>query len=67
MATLLDEIRSGEFAREFIVENEAGRPVMRRLRAQGAEHPIEQVGARLRSMMPFVGEQGERTAAEQRG
>jgi ketol-acid reductoisomerase len=67
MATLLDEIRSGEFARELIVENDAGRPVMRRLRAQGAEHPIEQVGARLRGMMPFVGEQGERTAAEQRG
>jgi ketol-acid reductoisomerase len=67
MATLLDEIRSGEFARELIVENEAGRPVMRRLRAQGAEHPIEQVGARLRGMMPFVGEPGARTAAEQRG
>ncbi len=37
------------------------------LRAQGAEHQIEQVGKELRGMMPFVGEQGERTAAEQRG
>ena len=55
MRKLLVDIQSGEFAREFIDENKKGRPNMNRLRAQGKEHPIEQVGARLRAMMPWLG------------
>src|SRR5262244_935766 len=55
MRKLLADIQSGQFAREFIEENRKGRPNMNRLRAQGKEHPIEQVGARLRAMMPWLG------------
>jgi ketol-acid reductoisomerase len=55
MRKLLFDIQSGEFARDFIEENKKGRPNMSRLRAQGKEHPIEQVGAKLRAMMPWLG------------
>jgi ketol-acid reductoisomerase len=54
MARILEEIRSGRFAEEWIAENRAGRPRFNELRAKGAEHPIEQVGAQLRQMMPFI-------------
>ncbi|MGZ8733972.1 MAG: ketol-acid reductoisomerase [Acidimicrobiia bacterium] len=56
MRKILDEIRSGKFAREWILENQAGRPVFNALRRTSAEHPIEEVGDRLRSMMPWIGE-----------
>jgi ketol-acid reductoisomerase len=55
MERILGEIRSGEFAREWIAENEAGRPNFNRLRDQAAKHPIEKVGAELRAMMPWIG------------
>jgi len=55
MRKLLADIQSGEFAREFIDENKKGRPNMNRLRAEGKEHPIENVGQKLRSMMPWLG------------
>jgi ketol-acid reductoisomerase len=55
MRKLLADIQSGEFAREFIDENKKGRPNMNRLRAEGKEHPIEQVGQKLRAMMPWLG------------
>jgi ketol-acid reductoisomerase len=54
MKRILDEIRSGRFAKEWILENQAGRPVFNALRREGAEHPIEEVGERLRSMMPWI-------------
>jgi ketol-acid reductoisomerase len=54
MKKILQEIRSGEFAREWILENSAGRPVFRALERLGAEHPIETVGAKLRSMMSWI-------------
>jgi ketol-acid reductoisomerase len=54
MKKLLAEIRSGEFAREWILENAAGRPVFKALERLGAEHPIESVGERLRSMMTWI-------------
>jgi len=54
MKKILAEIRSGEFAREWILENAAGRPVFRALERQGAEHPIEIVGKQLRSMMSWI-------------
>jgi ketol-acid reductoisomerase len=55
MRKILDEIQSGEFAKEWIAENEAGRPNFDRLREESAKHPIEAVGAQLRSMMPWIG------------
>ena len=55
MREILREIQSGEFAREFILENKAGKPVLNALRRQGAEHPIEEVGAKLRGMMSWIG------------
>ena len=54
MKEILKEIQSGRFAREFILENQAGTPVMKAERRLCAEHPIEQVGERLRSMMPWI-------------
>ncbi|MBI2994309.1 MAG: ketol-acid reductoisomerase [Gammaproteobacteria bacterium] len=54
MREILAEIQSGQFAREFILENQAGAPVMKAMRRVSREHPIEQVGERLRSMMPWI-------------
>lgn len=54
MTKILDEIRSGAFAKEWILENLAGRPVFKALEKQGAEHEIEKVGADLRSMMSWI-------------
>ncbi|MFH0809405.1 MAG: ketol-acid reductoisomerase, partial [Pseudomonadota bacterium] len=54
MAELLEEIQNGEFAREWILENKAGRPVFNALRRREAEHPIEEVGRKLRSMMSWL-------------
>ncbi len=51
----MGEIQSGEFAKEFIIENQANRPVFNALLKKDSEHLIEQVGDRLRKMMPFVG------------
>jgi ketol-acid reductoisomerase len=55
MKEILGEIQSGKFAREFILENQAGTPLMKAERRLSREHPIEQVGERLRSMMPWIG------------
>ncbi len=54
MAKILDDIRSGAFAEEWITENRSGRKRFEELRAAGAAHPIEKVGAELRAMMPFI-------------
>ncbi len=54
MRHILEEIQSGKFAREWILENQAGRPVFSALARRGREHPIEAVGARLRAMMPWL-------------
>ncbi len=54
MKRILGEIQSGEFAKEFILENQAGAPTMKALRRQGQEHQIEEVGERLRAMMPWI-------------
>jgi ketol-acid reductoisomerase len=55
MKKILSEIQNGEFAREFILENQANRPVFNALLKKDSEHMIEDVGDRLRKMMPFVG------------
>jgi len=54
MRQLLADIQSGTFAKQWIAENEAGLPNFKRIRQQEAQHPIEAVGGRLRSMMPFL-------------
>ena len=54
MKKILGEIQSGEFAQEWIAENEAGRPNFKKLQAAGREHPIEAVGEQLRAMMPWI-------------
>jgi ketol-acid reductoisomerase len=54
MKQILADVRSGEFAREWILENQAGRPVLQARRRQGAEHLIEKVGEELRAMMPWL-------------
>lgn len=54
MRYVLDEIQNGSFAREWLLENQIGRPVYNALKKEGAEHPIEKVGAQLRSMMPWL-------------
>jgi ketol-acid reductoisomerase len=54
MKKILREIQTGQFAREFVLENQAGQPVLKAQRRLGAAHPIEQVGGRLRSMMPWI-------------
>ena len=58
MRELLAEIRSGEFAREWILENQANRPVFNALQRQGKEHLIETVGKELRGMMSWIDEGG---------
>ena len=54
MKRILAEIKDGTFARNWIAENEVGRPKFKATRAKEQEHPVEQVGAKLRSMMPFL-------------
>jgi ketol-acid reductoisomerase len=54
MRQILAEIQTGSFAREWILENQANRPVYNALRKMDAEHQIEIVGKRLRSMMPWL-------------
>jgi ketol-acid reductoisomerase len=54
MKRMLDEIRDGTYARKWIAENEAGRPWFNATRAREQEQRLEQVGAALRAMMPFL-------------
>ncbi|RII26619.1 MAG: ketol-acid reductoisomerase [Geobacter sp.] len=55
MKKILDEIQTGEFAKEWMLENKVNKPTFSALRRKGAEHQIEDVGARLRSMMAWIG------------
>lgn len=54
MRQILAEIQDGSFAREWILENQAGRPVYNALKRMEAEHPIELVGKELRAMMAWL-------------
>ncbi len=58
MRAILDEIQNGEFAREWILENMAGRPVYNAVKRADSEHLIETVGKELRSMMSWIGRKG---------
>ena len=54
MKEILYRIQSGEYAKEFVLENRAGAPTLLSRRRMTAELPIEKVGARLREMMPWI-------------
>ena len=54
MKRILDEIQDGSFAKEWMLENQANRPVFNALTRRGEEHPIEEVGRRLRALMPWM-------------
>ena len=54
MRKILDEVQGGQFAREWILENQAGRPSFNAMRKKDAEHPIEVVGKELRGMMSWL-------------
>jgi ketol-acid reductoisomerase len=54
MKKILKEIQSGEFAKEWMAENETGGKRFPEMRAKAAKHPIEEVGSRLREMMPWI-------------
>jgi ketol-acid reductoisomerase len=54
MRAILDDVRSGEFAREWVLENRAGTPVLDAERRRQSEHPIEEVGSGLREMMTWI-------------
>jgi ketol-acid reductoisomerase len=54
MKKILHEIQTGQFAKEFILENRAGAPTLKAMRRIGQAHPVETVGAKLRDMMPWI-------------
>ena len=56
MKRILDDIQSGRFTREWMLENEVGQTSFKAMRRREAEHPIEEVGERLRAMMPWITE-----------
>jgi len=56
MKKILSDIQDGSFARQWILENQAGRPYFLAMRRQRSEHIIEEVGAKLRAMMPWMRE-----------
>ncbi|MCZ6789103.1 MAG: ketol-acid reductoisomerase, partial [Chloroflexi bacterium] len=54
MRRVLDAIQDGSFAKEWIAENDEGRPRFNRLRQENAGHPVEKVGKELRGLMPWL-------------
>ncbi len=55
MKKILDEIQTGKFALEWMLENKANQATLKAMRRRGMEHPIEDVGEKLRSMMSWIG------------
>ena len=56
MQRILEEIQSGRFAREWMLENRVNQPTFKALRGRSAAHEVEVVGAKLRAMMPWIAE-----------
>jgi ketol-acid reductoisomerase len=56
MKEVLADIQSGRFAKEWVLENAAGQASFKAMRRRAAEHQIEQVGEKLREMMPWIKE-----------
>ncbi|MFO8057024.1 MAG: ketol-acid reductoisomerase [bacterium] len=65
MKKILGEIQSGQFAREWILENQAGRPVFQALERKGWNHQIEKVGKELRKMMKWIDAKEDPRAEEE--
>ena len=55
MKRVLEDIQSGRFVKNFVLDNRAGQPELKAARKQAAAHPIEETGAQLRAMMPWIG------------
>jgi ketol-acid reductoisomerase len=55
MRRVLKDIQQGRFVRDFILDNRVGNPELKAARKLQAEHPIEEVGGKLRAMMPWIG------------
>ena len=55
MKRVLADIQSGRFVKDFVLDNRAGQPELKAARKQAAAHPIEETGAQLRAMMPWIG------------
>jgi ketol-acid reductoisomerase len=55
MKRVLDDIQSGRFVRDWVLECKAGQPSFKAIRRRNAEHPIEVIGEKLRAMMPWIG------------
>ncbi|MEO6652968.1 MAG: ketol-acid reductoisomerase, partial [Ilumatobacteraceae bacterium] len=66
MKKILEEIQSGQFADEWVAESESGRENYHRMQDEGKAHPIETVGAQLRSMMPWISA-GKQSVSEASG
>ena len=56
MKRILTDIQNGNFVNDFMLDNQAGNPKLKARRRASEEHPIEEVGAKLRAMMPWIGE-----------
>lgn len=56
MKRILDDIQTGKFTRDWMLENKVGQPSFKATRARADAHPIEEVGERLRAMMPWIAE-----------
>jgi ketol-acid reductoisomerase len=55
MKRILADITSGRFVKNFVLDNRAGQPELKAARKTAAAHPIEETGAKLRAMMPWIG------------
>ncbi|MDO9487223.1 MAG: ketol-acid reductoisomerase, partial [Sphingomonadaceae bacterium] len=55
MKRVLADIQQGRFVRDFMLDNRVGNPQLKAARKLQAQHPIEEVGAKLRAMMPWIG------------
>ena len=54
---ILNEIQSGEFAKEWMIEHRSGQTKFKTMRKKHADHPIEEIGEKLRKLMPWIAEQ----------
>ncbi|MFM2370889.1 MAG: hypothetical protein RIS85_611, partial [Pseudomonadota bacterium] len=55
MKRVLADIQSGRFVKDFVLDNRAGQPELKAARGLAQRHPIEETGAKLRAMMPWIG------------
>jgi ketol-acid reductoisomerase len=63
MKQILDDIQSGKFVKDWMLENRVNQTSFKAMRAKCAAHPIEEVGAKLRAMMPWIKQRAWSTRA----